>query len=77
MHTDQRDFEISTEGLQRDVRRYNGGRRNVANATAIRARLESLRREIEGFEKAPSDVSADRKAQLDSILAQPRVSRRL
>jgi len=68
VHTDQRDFEISTEGLQRDVRRYNA-ERNVANATAIRARLESLRREIGGFEQAPSDVSADRKA-LDSILAQ-------
>jgi len=69
VHTDQRDFEISTEGLQRDVRRYNS-EKNVANATAIRIRLESLRREIDGFEKAPQDASAARKA-LGGILARP------
>jgi hypothetical protein len=69
VHTGQRDFEISTEGLQRDVRRYSN-EKNIVNATAIRMRLESLRREIEGFEKAPPEVSADRKA-LDTILARP------
>ncbi len=69
IHNDQRDFEISSEGLQRDVRRYSS-EKNVANATAIRTRLESLRREIDGFEKQPADVSSDRKA-LDTILARP------
>jgi len=69
VHTDQRDFEISTEGLQRDVRRYNS-EKNVANATAIRTRLESLRHEMDGFEKAPADVSNSRKA-MDTILARP------
>jgi Domain of unknown function (DUF4129) len=67
VHTEQRDFEISTEGLQRDVRRYNN-ERSVANAAEVRTRLESLRREIDGFGKAPPEVSAERKA-LDSILA--------
>src|ERR1700757_3517841 len=67
VHTEQRDFEISTEGLQRDVRRYNI-ERSVANAAEVRTRLESLRREIDGFGKAPPEVSAERKA-LDTILA--------
>jgi hypothetical protein len=67
VHTEERDFEISTEGLQRDVRRYNN-ERNVVNAAAIRTRLDGLRREIDGFGKAPPEVSAERKA-LDTILA--------
>ena len=67
VHTDQRGFEISTEGLRRDIRRYDKDK-NVANARAIRARLESLRREIDGFEKTPPDVSVQRSA-LSSILA--------
>jgi len=69
VHTEQRDFEISSEGLRRDVRRY-GSDRDVANATAVRARLDSLQHEIDGFEKAPRDVSAQRSA-LNSILARP------
>ena len=69
VHTEQRDFQISTEGLQREVRRYNS-EKNLANATAIRTRLESLRREVDGFANTPLDVSAHRKA-LDSILARP------
>lgn len=69
VHTDQRDFEISTEGLQRDVRRYDS-EKNIANATAIRTRLEGLRREIDGFELEPQDASA-RRAELKSILARP------
>lgn len=67
VHTEQRDFEISSEGLRHDVRRYDA-ERNSANATAIRGRLESLRHEIDGFENAPPDVSARRSA-LNSILA--------
>jgi len=67
VHTEQRDFEISTEGLQRDVRRYNN-ERNAVNAAAIRTRLDGLRREIDGFGKTPPEVLAERKA-LDTILA--------
>lgn len=67
VHTEQRDFEISTEGLRRDIRRYEKDK-NPANAAAIRTRLESLHREINGFEVAPPDVSAQKSA-LNSILA--------
>jgi hypothetical protein len=63
----QNEFDISTEGLQSDVRRYES-ERNVENAAAIRARLESLRAQIDGYEKPPADVSASR-TQLTSILA--------
>lgn len=69
VHSDQKDFEISTEGLQRDVRRYDQVQ-SAANAIAIRRRLESLGRDIEGFEKPPADISASRTT-LNSILAQP------
>ena len=72
VHTQQRDFEISTEGLRRDIRRYSSDK-NAANAAAIRMRLVSMRREIDGFEAAPADVSSHRRA-LDSILAQPEFS---
>ncbi len=67
VRADQKEFEILTEGLQRDVRRYEGDK-SAANAIAIRHRLESLRSDIDGFEKPPSDVSASR-AELNSILA--------
>ncbi len=72
VHTEQRDFEISTEGLHRDVRRYDKDK-NPANATAIRTRLESLRREIVGFDLTPPDASARRKA-LDTIISRPEFS---
>lgn len=72
VHTEQRDFEISSEGLRRDVRRYES-QKNVANAAAVRGRLESLRREIDGFELTPHDVSGRRSA-LDSILARAEFS---
>lgn len=67
VQADQREFEIFTEGLQRDVRRYDD-EKNAANALAIRRRLESLARDIDGFEKPPADVSAAR-SELNSILA--------
>ena len=63
----QQEFEIFTEGLQRDVRRYEQ-EKNAANGIAIRRRLEGLTREIDGFEKPPADVSASR-SELNSILA--------
>lgn len=69
VHMDQQDFEILSEGLRRDVSRYDDDK-SATNAVAIRRRLESLRRGIDGFEKPPLDVSASRSA-LNSILAQP------
>ncbi len=69
VHTDNGDFEVSTAGLKNDVRRYEQ-EKNEANATAIRTRLESLRRELAGFEKAPVDVSNSR-TELNSILGRP------
>ena len=66
---DQRVFEVSTEGLQRDVRRYEN-EKNIANASAIRGRLQSLRDDLDGYEKPRSDASANRAA-LNSILARP------
>jgi hypothetical protein len=67
VRADQQEFEISTEGLRRDVRLYDG-EKNAANAIAIRRRLESLRGAIDGFESPPADTSACRAA-LNSILA--------
>lgn len=67
VHTEQRDFEISSEGLRRDVRRY-GSDRTAANATVVRVRLEHLQDEIDGFEKGPPDFSSQRSA-LNNILA--------
>jgi Domain of unknown function (DUF4129) len=69
VRTDQREFEISTEGLRRDVRRYES-EKNIANGSAIRGRLQSLRGNLDGFERAPDDASANR-AELNSILARP------
>ncbi|HVN18641.1 MAG TPA: DUF4129 domain-containing protein [Dongiaceae bacterium] len=67
LHTDQGDFEISSEGLRRDVRRYNS-ERNATNAEAIRTRLESLQRDIDDFERPPADDTAVR-SELATILA--------
>jgi hypothetical protein len=67
VHTEQRDFEISTEGLRRDVRRYQSDK-SSANANAIRTRIGGLRGEIDGFEAAPRDFSAQQNA-LNAILA--------
>jgi len=69
VRTDQRVFEVSTEGLQRDVRRYEN-EKNIANASAIRGRLQSLRSDLDGYEMSPADASANRAA-LNSILARP------
>jgi len=63
----EKEFDILTEGLQRDVRRYEEDK-SAANAIAIRRRLDGMRSEIDGFEKPPADVSASR-AELNSILA--------
>jgi len=41
VHTEQGDFEISTEGVRGDVRRYRSDK-GSANASAIRTRIGSL-----------------------------------
>lgn len=69
VRTDHREFQISAEGLQRDVRRYEK-EKNLANAFAIRARLQSLRGDLNAYEKPPADASANR-TELNSILARP------
>jgi len=69
VHVGEQDFDILTEGLQRDVRRYEKDK-TAENALAIRQRLQSLRRDIDGFEKPPADVSASH-TELNSILSQP------
>jgi hypothetical protein len=67
IHTAAGGFEISTEGLRRDIRRYQENP-NATNAAAIRVQLEMLQHDIDGFEQAPSDVST-RRADLNAILA--------
>jgi len=69
IQTDQGDFEVSAEGLSRDVRRYEGSH-DYPSATAIVTRIRGLRAELEGFEKPAADFSAQR-ADLNSILARP------
>lgn len=69
VRAEQREFTISTEGLQRDIRRYEK-EPDSEHAIAIRRRLQALRREIDGYEKPAPDFSASR-AQLNSILARP------
>lgn len=69
LHTDQGDFEIPTTGLREAVKRY-GDQKSAANASAIRRRLESLRGDLEGFDKSPMDVSKVRN-ELSSILSRP------
>jgi hypothetical protein len=69
LRADRREFEISTEGLQRDVRRYQS-EKNAATATAIRTRLWSLRSDLDGFER-PAAEAAARRADLNLILARP------
>ncbi len=69
VRTDQHEFDVSTEGLQREIRRYEK-EKNLASATAIRAWVQSLRHDLDGFEEPPVDVSASR-AELTSILSRP------
>jgi hypothetical protein len=60
------EFEIATEGLERDVRRYDQ-EKSAAHALAIHRRLESLRSAIDGFEKPPREDATIR-SQLNAIL---------
>jgi len=67
VHSDTREFEVSTEGIRRDVRRYEKDK-TAENAVAIRRRLEGLRKDLEGFEKDPADNSAER-TRLNKIMS--------
>ena len=69
VRTDQGEFDVSAEGLRRDIHRYEA-EKSVTTAAAVRARVQSLRRDLDGFERPPADVSAQRTA-LKSILARP------
>jgi len=69
VHAGEQDFDISTEGLQRDVRRYESDK-SLTNALAIRTRINSLRDDLDGFEKPPVDISS-RRSYLNSILSRP------
>jgi hypothetical protein len=69
VRSDQREFEVSTEGLKRDVRRYDK-ENSAANATAIHILLENLRADLDGFERPPANASSRRSA-LNSILSRP------
>ncbi len=63
----QKDFEIPTEGLRRDIRRFEQ-ERSSTNATAVRSRIQALRNDLDGFDTTPPDVSSQR-ARLTSLLA--------
>jgi len=69
LHLDRGDFNISTEGLRHDVRRYEADP-SADKALAIRKRIQDLRDHLEEYEKPPADVSAER-SYLTSVLARP------
>jgi hypothetical protein len=68
VRTDHGDFNLSTEGLRREVQKYEKDN-SSDNALAIHRHLQTLVREMDGFENEPADVSANR-SKLNSILAQ-------
>jgi hypothetical protein len=69
VHGEQQDFEISAEGLRRDIRRFKA-EENVSTASAIRSRIQDLRNDLDGYEKPPGDVSISRE-RLAALLARP------
>lgn len=72
LHTEHQDFEISTEGLRRDVRSFEL-QKNLASAIAVRSRIQGLRADLDGFEASPPDFSSQR-TRLTSLLARPEFS---
>ena len=66
VRAERQDFEISAEGLRRDVRKFEQ-ERNVTTANAIRARIQDLRNDLDGFETSPPDVTSSRE-RLTAIL---------
>jgi hypothetical protein len=69
VHTEQAEFEVSAERLHHDLRKYESDK-SVANATAIRIGIQSLRQDLDEYEQPAVDVSTERK-DLGSILARP------
>jgi len=69
VRTEQQVFEISTEGLQQDVRKFTQ-EGDFSAANAVRSRIQTLRSDLDGFETSPPDVSSNRE-QLNAILARP------
>jgi hypothetical protein len=64
---EQKDFEIPTEGLRRDIHRFEQ-ERSSTNATAVRSRIQALRNDLDSFDATPPDVSSQR-ARLTALLA--------
>jgi hypothetical protein len=64
---EQTHFEIPTEGLRRDIRRFEQ-ERSIETATDVRSRIQALRKDLNGFETDPPDVSNQR-AHLTALLA--------
>jgi hypothetical protein len=69
LHTDRQDFEISGEGLRRDVRKFEQ-EKTVTTASAVRSRIQSMIKDVDGFEAPPQDISGSRD-RLASLLARP------
>ncbi len=69
VHTDEQDFTISAEGLRQDVKKFEQ-KGDYAAALAIQSRIQALRRDLDGFEKSPQDVSSNRE-HLAALLARP------
>jgi hypothetical protein len=69
VRTEQQNFEISAEGVRRDVRNFEQ-EKNATTAMAIRVRIQNLLTDIDGFELAPRDISNSRE-HLTAILARP------
>jgi hypothetical protein len=67
IHTEEQDFTISAEGLRTDVHKFTQ-EGDFSSASAIRSRIQSLRDDVDGFEKSPHDVSNSRE-HLTAILA--------
>jgi hypothetical protein len=69
VHTDQKDFDIPTEGLGKDVSDYERNR-SITTASAIQVRIRNLRDDLNGFEASPPQETTSRE-QLMAILARP------
>jgi hypothetical protein len=67
VHTEQQDFEVSTEGLRRDVRQFEQDK-SITTANAVRSRILGMRDDLDGFDAPPADVSRQRE-RLTALLA--------
>jgi Domain of unknown function (DUF4129) len=69
VRTGRGEFEISAEGVHRDLRRYER-EKDFANASAIRVRIQTLRQDFDEYEKVAPDISTERN-DLGMLLARP------